>query len=116
MASDTVEQTAWLDKHEKLADGSDKWTASQKTYVLSEDMKEWSCCSAEAASIVRPAKKRLQKPWMTALWTASMPQMFTFTSKLAALWSSKHLLLSYVANTPLDVKYVTADMVLREDY
>ena len=42
--------------------------------------------------------------------------MFTFTSKLAALWSSKHLLLSYVANTPLDVKYVTADMVLKEDY
>lgn len=52
---------------------------------------------------------------MTALWTADMPQMFTFTSRLAALWSSKHLLLSYVANTPLDVKYVTADMVLKED-
>lgn len=49
----------WLDKHEKLADGSDKWTASEKTYALSEDMKEWACCGAEAASIVRPAKKRL---------------------------------------------------------
>lgn len=93
---ESLEKEIWLDKLEIKNDGSYVWTSSEY------DFKE---CS------ITKGPSMLGFPHETISWTIDIPIMFQFPTHALALNNSRSLLLSYVVNSPLNIKYCIADAI-----
>lgn len=111
--ADTVQEEFWLDRYEKQDDGSDRWFSIKQKPCLSEDKKYWYTEDAVVGQITRHKTKT---PYCTAEWIADIPDMFSQFSRIGALHNASELCLSYIANSPLQIKYVVAKAYSRKTY
>ena len=93
----TTENEIWLDKAEVLNDGSCVWSNADGSYVMR-----------------RPPED--ERPYETVHWTMFLPSMFQFPTEALALHNAKDLLVSYVDNSPLEVKYVYVQAISKKCY
>ena len=113
IVADNIEQTIYLDQYEQLNDGSDKWfTTSIKVNCTDDFMRYYE----EKVILDSLTRQKMKKPCQTTQFVANIPSMFYFSSKIRGLYCAEHLLLTYIVNSPLEIKYVLADAISREDY
>lgn len=93
----TKQSEIWLDMLEVLSDGSCKWSCSDGSYVLRRTSTSG-------------------QPYETVHWTMFLPSMFDFPTEALALHNAEDLLVSYVDNNPLEVKYVYMQAFSKKEY
>lgn len=99
----TCEKEIWLDKLEDLGNGDFKWTCLSKDKTLA------NCSLTRRAPIENI-------PWETVHWTINLPCMYSFATEALAMFKAEDLLVSYVDNSPLDIKYVVVQAFSRKYY
>lgn len=96
--SDTIELTLWLDDFTVTENGDEVWTDSK----------------TQLNSISRLAMKNY--PYETTVWEANISVMFATSRQVYAMRNTNELMMSYIANDPLNIKYVIMKPFLKSTF